>query len=202
MTKTKTKVSITTRLTGDTTTCRFNLDQPIHDGEAAFFRSKEDASKSALASQIFALGDIERIKIGKDIVTVTRTTPEDWPKVTRKVAEIITDLVDSGKPAVEAGAPSNMHTPEEITEILNKVLDAEINPAVASHGGEISILEVKGTTVYVKLGGGCQGCGQASVTLKQGVEKAFFTAIPELDEVLDITDHAGGTNPYYAPSTK
>ncbi len=202
MEKTKTKLSITTRLTGNPTTCRFNLDRPVHEGEPAFFRSEEDASKSTLASNIFALGEIERVKITKDVVTVTRTHPENWPAVTRKVAGIITDLIDSGKPAVEPGAPSNMHSPEEITEILNKVLDAEINPGIASHGGEISILEVKGTTVYVKLGGGCQGCGHALMTLKQGVERAFLKALPELDEILDITDHAGGTNPYYAPSTK
>ena len=56
--------------------------------------------------------------------------------------------------------------------------------------------------VYLQLGGGCQGCGMASVTLKQGIETALRESIPEITEVVDVTDHQGGENPYYAPSKK
>ena len=74
-----------------------------------------------------------------------------------------------------------------------------VNPAVASHGGRISLMDYQDGTVFVKMSGGCQGCGQASATLKQGVEKLLRERIPSITEVLDTTDHAGGRNPYYAP---
>ena len=73
---------------------------------------------------------------------------------------------------------------------------------VAAHGGHVSLLGVKGNTVYLKLGGGCQGCGQADVTLKQGIETAIRLAAPEVGDILDSTDHASGRNPYYTPSAK
>lgn len=93
--------------------------------------------------------------------------------------------------------PADLDTPE--AKAVQKVLDTEINPAVASHGGLISLVDVKDNIAYIRLGGGCQGCGMANVTLKQGVVVAIKKAIPEIHEVLDVTDHAGGSNPYYSP---
>lgn len=83
---------------------------------------------------------------------------------------------------------------------VQKVLDDEINPAVAAHGGFVTLLDVKDDVVYVALGGGCQGCGMVDVTLKQGIEVRVREAVPEIKAVIDSTDHAGGKNPYYKPS--
>ena len=80
---------------------------------------------------------------------------------------------------------------------VRRVLDEDINPAVASHGGHISLVDVQDDRVFIRLEGGCQGCGMADVTLKQGVEVEIKRAVPEVMAVLDVTDHAGGTNPYY-----
>ncbi|HIE64702.1 MAG: NifU family protein [Nitrospira sp.] len=93
--------------------------------------------------------------------------------------------------------PANLTSPE--AKAVQKVLDEEINPAIASHGGMISLVDVKENIAYIQLGGGCQGCGMADVTLKQGVVVAIKKAIPEIQEVLDVTDHAGGENPYFTP---
>ena len=87
-------------------------------------------------------------------------------------------------------------------QAIQKVLDEKINPAVAQHGGYISLIDVKADTAFIRLEGQCQGCGMADVTLKQGVEVEIKSAVPHITEVLDVTDHAGGTNPYYAPSGK
>lgn len=92
---------------------------------------------------------------------------------------------------------ANLDSPE--AKAVQKVLDTEINPAVASHGGIITLVDVKDQVAYIRLGGGCQGCGMADVTLKQGVVVAIKKAIPEIKEVLDVTDHAGGNNPYFTP---
>ncbi len=86
-------------------------------------------------------------------------------------------------------------TPEEKIRTL---LHERINPAIASHGGVASLIKVEGTVAHLELGGGCQGCGLAAVTLRQGIERAILDAIPEIEEVVDVTDHALGTNPFYA----
>lgn len=83
---------------------------------------------------------------------------------------------------------------------VQDVIDTKINPAIAMHGGYVTLLDVKGDIAYVALGGGCQGCGMANVTLKQGIEVIIREAVPEIRQVIDTTDHAGGTNPYYQPS--
>jgi len=94
-------------------------------------------------------------------------------------------------------SPPKLDSPEAIA--VQEVLDTEINPNIASHGGFISLVDVKEQIAYIQLGGGCQGCGMADVTLKQGVIVAIKKAVPEISEVLDVTDHAGGSNPYYSP---
>ena len=82
---------------------------------------------------------------------------------------------------------------------IRQLLDERINPQVAAHGGHIALVDVKGDTAYIRLEGGCQGCGMADVTLKQGVVREIQARVPAITTVLDVTDHAGGTNPYYQP---
>ena len=84
-----------------------------------------------------------------------------------------------------------------LAEKVVKVIDDEINPGIASHGGFVSLVDVKGNDVIIQMGGDCQGCGMANVTLKKGVEVALRRAIPEIDGIYDVTDHANGKNPYY-----
>jgi len=83
---------------------------------------------------------------------------------------------------------------------IQALIDSQINPGVASHGGFVELLDVKDSKVFVRMGGGCQGCGMASVTLKQGVEVLIRQNFPQISDVVDTTDHAGGDNPYYQPS--
>ena len=84
-----------------------------------------------------------------------------------------------------------------LAEKVVKVIDEEINPGIAGHGGFVSLVDVKGNDVIIQMGGGCQGCGMADVTLKDGIEVALKNAIPEIGAIYDVTDHAGGKNPYY-----
>jgi len=84
-----------------------------------------------------------------------------------------------------------------LAERVAAVLEHEINPSIAGHGGWAELVEVEGNTVYLSLGGGCQGCGMAQVTLRQGIEVGLRNWIPELGQVLDVTDHASGEHPYY-----
>lgn len=91
---------------------------------------------------------------------------------------------------------------DPIADRVQQVLDREVNPGIASHGGYIDLLDVREAVAYIEMGGGCQGCAQVDVTLRQGVEVAIKAAVPEIVALVDTTDHASGTNPYYSPSKK
>ncbi|MBI4380409.1 MAG: NifU family protein [candidate division NC10 bacterium] len=88
----------------------------------------------------------------------------------------------------------------DLKERVQHLLDTSINPGVAGHGGFVRLMDVQDNVVYLQMGGGCQGCGMADVTLKAGIETLIKEEIPEVTEVLDTTDHAAGRNPYYTPS--
>ena len=86
-----------------------------------------------------------------------------------------------------------------IAEKVQQLLDVSINPALASHGGYASLVEVHDDdSVVVTMGGGCQGCAMSQATLSDGIKRAIMEAIPEVTEVVDVTDHTSGENPYYS----
>ncbi len=91
---------------------------------------------------------------------------------------------------------------DELSMRIQNLFDEAINPQIAAHGGMVNLIEVVGDIAYVELGGGCQGCNLANVTLKQGIEAAVLEYVPEISEVRDTTDHASGENPFYKPSKK
>lgn len=91
---------------------------------------------------------------------------------------------------------------DDLSSRIQQLFDEGINPQIAAHGGRVDLVAVEGPIAYVQLGGGCQGCNLADVTLKQGIEAAVLEYIPEIAEVRDVTDHTSGENPYYKPSKK
>ena len=95
-----------------------------------------------------------------------------------------------------------VHLEGSVEERLQQLLDGEINPMLASHGGFAAVDRVEGATAYMIMGGGCQGCGLAQLTLTEGIKATVEKRIPEIVEVVDVTDHASGDNPFYQPSTK
>ncbi len=103
-------------------------------------------------------------------------------------------------PVMGTPPPGELSGP--LADQIQQVLTEQINPAIAGHGGAAELVSVDGTVAYMKLSGGCQGCGMAAVTLKQGIERILMEAIPEVTEVIDVTDHAGGDNPYYQAAKK
>jgi Fe/S biogenesis protein NfuA len=98
------------------------------------------------------------------------------------------------------GPPPDLSGP--VAERVGQVIDQQINPSIAAHGGVAQLVAIEEDTAYVRLGGGCAGCGMAPVTLSQGIEVAIREAVPEIVKVVDVTDHAAGTNPYYEAAKK
>ncbi|MGO9965558.1 MAG: NifU family protein [Acidimicrobiales bacterium] len=90
----------------------------------------------------------------------------------------------------------------DVAQRLLQVLNEQINPAIAAHGGRADLVAVEEDTAYLRLSGGCAGCGLAAVTLSQGIEVAIRESVPEIVNIVDVTDHASGTNPYYEAAKK
>lgn len=105
-------------------------------------------------------------------------------------------LINPNKPRVP-GLPDDLTLETDFAKKVKDVLDNEVNPAIRAHGGRADLVGVKDFDVYLELSGGCQGCGMAQVTLSQGIEHALREALPELENVYDVTDHSSGVNPYY-----
>ena len=86
---------------------------------------------------------------------------------------------------------------DPVARAVQEVIDRQINPGVGSHGGKVTLVDVKDGTAFLRFGGGCQGCAAVDVTLKQGVETAIRAAVPSISAIVDATDHEAGANPYY-----
>lgn len=184
----------------DNNTCRFVVNRPVYPDGSVYFGEPAQAKGSPLAEQIFAIAGVESLLIQDDIVTVNAETGGNWMPIAKQVGGIIRSLVSSGQAAIASDIHDSIPDPAEIRKKVEDVLTNEINPAVASHGGWVELIDVKGNELFIKMGGGCQGCGMADVTLKQGVEKSIRRVVPQIGAIMDTTDHASGRNPYYQPS--
>jgi Fe-S cluster biogenesis protein NfuA len=186
----------------DAQRCRFTVDRPVLEGRSVYFADAAKAKGSPLAEALFAIPDVGGVLVSGATVTVTKSGYAEWPDLARKVGAALRAQIQSGIPPIGETAFAGMPGEDEIRARVQELLEREINPAVGSHGGWVELLGVQGTNVFLQLGGGCQGCGMADVTLKQGIETLLREHIPELGEVFDQTDHAAGNNPYYTASKK
>ncbi len=182
--------------------CTLTVDRPLHPDGLASFRDKGAAKGSVLAERIFEIEGVTVVRIAGSEVTVTKPDADDWQVTAKQVGDLIRAHIRSGEPAVSKDYQPKRLPDSVLTGRIQAIFDTEVNPAIAAHGGVVSLLDVKNGNVFIKMGGGCQGCGMADVTLRQGIEKAIRSQIPEVEEILDTTDHASGTNPFYAPSSK
>lgn len=86
---------------------------------------------------------------------------------------------------------------EELRRQVARVIDEEINPGIAAHSGVITLEAVRGNSVYIRMGGGCQGCAASEITLRQGIDALVREKVPEVGAIIDVTDHAAGRSPYF-----
>jgi Fe/S biogenesis protein NfuA len=153
--------------------------------------------------------------IAHDDLTVVIPAPS-VENMTGATLDMARDLLNPGmvitnpnRPPVQAGpgspqiaAPQPGDLAGTVEERVRQVLELFINPSIAAHGGTAELIAVEEDVAYVRLGGGCVGCGMAAVTLSQGITVAIKDAVPEIENVVDTTDHASGTNPYYEAAKK
>ena len=179
--------------------CKFTVDRPVYSEGSAYFGNREAAVHSPLALKVFEVPEVENVLIAGDQITVTKSGFDPWPAIGKKIGAKIREHIRSSEPAVSPEFDKTMPPESEIRTKVQNLLEREINPALGSHGGWVELIDVRRNAVYLRLGGGCQGCASANMTLKMGIEKAIREQIPEVGEILDTTDHAAGRNPYYQP---
>ena len=178
--------------------CAFLVDRPLLPADSAHFGSAVAAQHSPLAVELLAIPGIESVLVADNTVTVTAAHQVDWPAL--GIGNVIRRHIRTGAPIVAPEYFDSLPSEGDLKWAIRDLLDREINPAVGQHGGFVELIDVKKNNVFLRLGGGCQGCGAADVTLKQGIEKAIRSLAPTVGEILDTTDHAAGRNPYYAPA--
>ena len=183
--------------TMDPDVCRFTVSLPLYSEGSVDCDNADDAQGSPLLEALFAIDGIREVLVYGNSLTVAKTTDEEWPSLGKKIGAAIREQFATGQPLIAANLKERLPSEMEIRDKVTKLLETEINPYVSSHGGRIDVVDVKGTKVYVSLSGGCQGCASANQTLKLGVEEIVFGNLPEVTEIVDVTDHSSGVNPYY-----
>ncbi|MFY0312629.1 DUF6522 family protein [Leisingera sp. D0M16] len=173
----------------------FVLDAPVQRGASARFDEPGDVP---LACALFAIPGVSRVEVSGATVWVKRDATADWTALKPVIAAAIRQVLDETAAPLGIDESAGGTDPDMALLIeVKSLLDRQVNPAVAAHGGQISADRVDGGTVYLRMSGGCQGCAASSATLRQGVERMLRAALPQIREIVDVTDHAAGRNPFY-----
>ena len=179
--------------------CVFVVSVPVLPAGVRHFGSAEEAAGSPLAEGIFAVGSVSEVLVSGSTVTVTKSDATPWQTAGRAVGAAIRAALQSGAAPIAARNPAAGQAADDaLFDKVATIFDTRINPMVASHGGHVDLIDVQDSVVMLRLQGGCQGCGMAAVTLRQGIESTLRQVAPEVKAIVDVTDHASGTNPYYA----
>jgi Fe-S cluster biogenesis protein NfuA len=169
----------------------------LYEGGSFNCANAEIAAGSPLLEAVFAIKGVDGVYVTDNHMMVAKSSDEDWRTLGKKIGNAIREQIATGKKLISPEANPNKPDPEEIRRKIQELFDNQINPGIAAHGGFVKLVDVKDRKVYLTMGGGCQGCGAAQMTLKLGIERAIFSKVPEVTEVVDVTDHASGSDPYY-----
>jgi Fe-S cluster biogenesis protein NfuA len=184
----------------DPLSLRFVVEREVQAGAAATFSSVAAAQGAPLAEALFAIPGVAKMDVSGAIVTVVKTNDGDWTALKGPVAQAIRDTMArySAPLGLAAKATGQARTDVEIRLAVQEVLDSQANPAIASHGGHVSVTDVRDGVVSMLMSGGCQGCASSAATLRGGVENIIRAAVPEVVDIIDVTDHGAGATPYYS----
>jgi NFU1 iron-sulfur cluster scaffold homolog, mitochondrial len=195
----------------DNQRCKFVVSEPLLAGGVRRFAGPDEATGSPLAAAIFAIPglSVSELIVSGNIVTVVKQSPAPWQAVGKAIGGAIRSALAAGggvpavaaAPKPPAGAGSAV-SDDALYEQVAKVFDEQVNPMVARHGGRVELIDVQDAVVMLRMGGGCQGCGMADVTLRQGIEGMLAQLVPAVRGIVDITDHTSGANPYFQASKK
>lgn len=183
----------------DPDSCKFTVSRTVHPGGPFFFDSPKGAAGSPLVERLFALPGVAHVLVADNVLTVGKVGSASWSALRAEVGAVIrTQLLTGVRAILEAPrSPPGNRNDDEIRQVVQELLDRETNPSIAAHGGEMSIVDVKDRNLYIAMSGGCQGCAASQITLRQGFELMIRRVAPEVVDIIDTTDHATGSSPFY-----
>ena len=193
-------IQIKAQVSRDGMECTLMANRILLEGGSWWFSTPEEGAGSLLAEAVFGVEGVLSLLVDDSTLVVSRSRGalSSWEEIAIEVGSRVRELIGSGDALFSGDVLDSIPTEEDITAGIQRVLDTEVNHGVAAHEGLITLDRVRSNSVYIQMGGGCQGCSAADLTLKQGIHGAFRSAVPGLGGIYDETDHAAGVNPYYS----
>jgi Fe-S cluster biogenesis protein NfuA len=178
--------------------CKFLVNQQVYDGMANC-KNKDMAKGSPLLESLFAIDGVMEVMVAGFSITIAKTPEGSWADVGKDVGIVIREkLAEGGQLISEEQLNKEQPTNPELKKKIQKIFDEMVNPGLASHGGSVELIDVKGTSVFLAMSGGCQGCASSTYTLRYGIEQILKEHAPEVTDVVDVTDHSAGVSPYFS----
>lgn len=194
-------IKIKARVDVDRTTCVFLVDRPVLDGFSAWFPDAQwTEGASPLATKLFEVDGVGTVLLHDFTVSIGMTddTQRPWEELAPEIGGVIRSYLLSEQDPITGEFRASIPPEDEIRKKVQGCIDFEINPGIAAHSGVVTLERLVGNTVFLTMGGGCQGCAASAITLRQGIHTAFRNAVPQLGGIFDETDHTAGTNPFYS----
>jgi Fe-S cluster biogenesis protein NfuA len=176
---------IQTEGTPNPATLKFLPGVAVMGESTANFADSASASRSPLATRLFAIEGVSGVFLGTDFVTVTKSDDKEWDVMRPQILGGIMEHYQSGRPVVEDGAPTSTESGEDdpIVKQIKELIDTRVRPAVAQDGGDIIFKGFEGGIVSLHMQGACAGCPSSTATLKHGIENMLKYYVPEVQEV-------------------
>lgn len=195
------EIAIKARVEKDRMTCVFMVDRPVLKGLSAWFpEANLTHETSPLAAQLFEVEGLATVMLHDMTVTVgmSQLCDRPWSELAEAIGAVIRAYLKTEADPITASFRDNIPPEDEIRLKLQACVDLEINPGIASHSGVVTLERIVGNSVFLTMGGGCQGCAASEITLRQGIHTTFRSAVPQIGGIFDETDHSAGSNPFYS----
>jgi Fe-S cluster biogenesis protein NfuA len=181
----------------DPETLRFLLDAPVQKA-AGIIRFDGLVEDAPLSAALFAVDGVQQVEVDGPVIHIRKHPEARWDAIKRPIAAAIRAvLLSTQAPLGDAGEAGQGDADARLMEAVRALLASQINPSIAGHGGHIDVETVTEGTVYLRMSGGCQGCAASQLTLRGGVERKLRAALPDLRDIVDVTDHEAGAKPFY-----
>jgi len=167
-----------------------NAQSPLAREYAITLVERDDREKTEIAINVEGI----RVFLNLDTSNLLSGASIDWVEADGESGFRVSDPNAKPKAAPRAGSVDHS---SPLANRVQQVIDEQINPRIASHGGAVELVDLSDDVLYIRMNGGCQGCAASAATLRLGVEREVKETVPEIREIVDVTDHASGENPYY-----
>jgi len=164
---------------------------PLARSYAISIVDKEDRERTEIAINVDGI----RVFLNLDTSNLLSGAVIDWVEENGSSGFRVDDPKARPAPVYE---PTELRISGPLAERVQRVIDEVINPGIAAHGGHVELVDVSDEALYIRMGGGCQGCAASQATLRMGIERMVREQVPEIQSIIDVTDHEAGVSPYYS----